>query len=279
MAKIILPLILMLTLCSSVYSQGKFAPTDEYLEYNVSWNFVNLGKIRVWTNANADFIKSRVAIDSDPLIFFANVHFIFESEFRDDSLLNDPFTAYETRGGDSIATVFRSVKGKIQAVRKDLKTNRILERVETPVSTPYYNGITAFFLTRRFAGRNEDLSEPFLFSSKSDNRENDTPSFKIQIERVDLHFTGKKTHVEVSSLDSEVNALEFSGYVHFVSKEIVGVSGEFTGWYSDDQARVPLKSTFNTFLGDVTLKLVKWKKENWNPPVVNVNRHPNTKEY
>jgi len=45
-----------------------------------------------------------------------------------------------------------------------------------------------------------------------------------------------------------------------------GLSGKFEGWFSDDDAHIPIKAKMNVYVGSVVIELVKWKRGSWNPP-------------
>ncbi|MBK9333544.1 MAG: hypothetical protein IPM96_14365 [Ignavibacteria bacterium] len=48
-----------------------------------------------------------------------------------------------------------------------------------------------------------------------------------------------------------------------IEYKLFGLSGEFAGWFSDDEARVPLKSQMNVIIGSVTLELNSYKRSGW----------------
>jgi hypothetical protein len=47
---------------------------------------------------------------------------------------------------------------------------------------------------------------------------------------------------------------------------VFGMTGEFTGWFSDDEAAVPIKGELKVLLGTVTVELIGWKRSGWSPP-------------
>ena len=44
------------------------------------------------------------------------------------------------------------------------------------------------------------------------------------------------------------------------------LKGSFEGWFSDDEARIPIVSKMNVYVGNVVIELVKWKRPGWVPP-------------
>jgi hypothetical protein len=47
---------------------------------------------------------------------------------------------------------------------------------------------------------------------------------------------------------------------------IYGLEGNFEGWFSDDDARIPLKAKMKVLVGKVDITLVRGKRANWTPP-------------
>jgi hypothetical protein len=246
---IILILSLEVTLC-----QVKFEPEDEYLEYNAYWSFINLGKIRVWTKVNGDTVEAKVQLDSNPILFFISVHYTFESLFHIDSLLSARFLIYEEKDGRPVVTIFEKDGDRIRAEQRDVRTWDMIEYIEKYVGRDYYNGIAMFFLTRKLLKSRQKFTLPFLI--------------ELDVKDVEIDFTGKEARIEISSVNSYVKVVELNGFIPFIAKDIAGVTGEFTAWYSDDSARIPLKALFKTFLGNVRLELVRWRRDGWSPPVV-----------
>jgi hypothetical protein len=41
---------------------------------------------------------------------------------------------------------------------------------------------------------------------------------------------------------------------------------DFEGWFSDDDARIPIRAKMKVIIGKVDIQLVRWKRANWSPP-------------
>jgi hypothetical protein len=241
-------LILYIT-AKAIPADNYFKPEDEYLEYNAFWGFINLGSIKVWTNAKGDYIKSRFQLDSSPWLFFINVHYEFESEFSIDSLLDARFLIYETMHGEKVVTIFEKKHDKIIATQKKLQTGEIIKVIEKDTRN-FYNGITAFYLTRKLLGTNQKLTIPILI--------------QLDVKDVELNFHPENS--TINFFNSSVKTKKISGFIPFVTEDIAGLTGDFYAYYSDDSARIPIKAYFKTFLGNVRVELVKWNRGKWQPP-------------
>ncbi|MEE9186630.1 MAG: DUF3108 domain-containing protein, partial [Bacteroidota bacterium] len=73
--------------------------------------------------------------------------------------------------------------------------------------------------------------------------------------------------LKIDAYEDPVRAREVTGVANWVGESFGGLSGEFRGWFSDDEASVPLRAHFKIFLGNVVLKLEEWHRPGWNPPV------------
>ncbi len=241
-----------------------FRFSSEYLEYDVYWKFLNLGKIRVLTRIEGDSVYSWIQVKSNPYIFFVNVDYAFESKFHKDVLFDATLSVYETKNGVPLKTIFERDREYLVARQVDVRNGELRGEKSIVYPDRYYHGITAFFAARKLCGTGVMVYLPILFATEE---KVEFPPFVVRVEKVKFDFSVQREDVRINSFDSEVRTIKFSGYAPFVSKELAGISGEFTGWLSDDWARVPIKATFNTFLGVVRLELSKWEKNGWTPPL------------
>lgn len=84
--------------------------------------------------------------------------------------------------------------------------------------------------------------------------------------KTDLQFDGEVEEVEVDACDQPVRTRKFTGFAHWSGGTSVGLTGEFTGWLSDDDASVPMRAEMRTLLGSITLELEQWARDGWVPP-------------
>ncbi len=229
-------------------SRGGFKVENEYLEYHAFWGFINLGSIKIWTETDGEYVKSRFQLDSNPWLFFISVHWGFESEFKIDSLLDARFLIYETKKGRKVVTIFERIGDKIVATQKDLETGEVIEVVEKETRS-FYNGITAFYLTRKLSGTNQKLTLPILI--------------QLDVKDVEVNFHDENSNLKF--LGSLIRTKKISGFIPFVAEDIAGVTGDFVAYYSDDSARIPIRAYFKTSVGSVKVELVKWLRNNWHP--------------
>ena len=58
--------------------------------------------------------------------------------------------------------------------------------------------------------------------------------------------------------------MRLDGSTDFIS--VFGLTGYFEGWFSNDEASIPIVAKMKVIIGNVTLKLKSWKRAGWNPP-------------
>ena len=67
-------------------------------------------------------------------------------------------------------------------------------------------------------------------------------------------FTGKKSKVKIKGLKPEIQeVVEIKGFLP--TKGVVGLSGDYRGWFTADERAIPLKAHLNIFLGKIVINL------------------------
>ena len=76
-------------------------------------------------------------------------------------------------------------------------------------------------------------------------------------------FTDKTTDKEIDSITYPIDVIEFEGEADWVG--IFGLTGGFRGWFSNDEARVPIVAKMKVIIGSVKVTLQSWKRSGWRP--------------
>lgn len=91
------------------------------------------------------------------------------------------------------------------------------------------------------------------------------PTFiKEQKEITIINFYNEVQDVSIDAVDYDISCYKLDGEAKFVS--IFGLTGFFEGWFSADEASIPIVAKMNVIIGNITLELINWKREGWNPP-------------
>lgn len=232
----------------TVYAEG------EELVYEVSWTIFKLGTIRIKTLG--DF-KAITHIDSYTGLPFVDLHSVHYTEM--DSTLY-------TRGGYALDKDGKDWKGLRYTA--DLSGRCVaVEQLyhKDPASPPYkreprdtirlksgsfVDGLAIGYLPRLFIHSVRTLNVQTILKGN--------PGITT------FFFTNKRTTVDIGALDNPVRVVEVEGSTNAVG--VYGMTGDFTGWFSDDEAAVPVKGKLKVVLGSVTVELVQWDRKGWKPP-------------
>ncbi len=235
---------------------GGFVFTEnEELVYNVRYAFFNLGQIRITTYGTSTLDGrpvsfARALIDSYRGIPFVDLHAVFES-FIDHAMYSRRFMGKIKQDGtwDFSRYRFESDRNRI-IVEMGRQDTVISQRETVAVSGPCQDGLSLFFLARDGLFGTSTVHAPTMIKEKRSN--------------TTIDFTGKRTSVEIDAFDYPIDVVEFDGSMDFVG--VFGLTGDFEGWFSSDQARVPIKAKMKVLIGSVTVELMDYKRPGWVPP-------------
>lgn len=231
----------------------------ERLQYKVSWLVFRLGTITVTTErlperSARDQYRVVVRVDSNPALFFVSVHSEFESILSTSPVRPSSFTAREVDGSDTVITHYlmnyslrqvHMVQWRTPG-RRDY-TEEILDSVDI-----FYEGSSLFFLARSLLHSGRTVSVPTLV--------------EFDLFQTDITFTNSISRVSMEALDGDLETKELYGFAHFVESSLAGLSGEFRGWFSNDEAAIPLVANLTLSLGSADIELESWSRGTWSPP-------------
>ncbi|HES59453.1 MAG TPA: DUF3108 domain-containing protein, partial [Caldithrix sp.] len=222
----------------------KWYPGEELI-YNVSWTYIHLGKLKVQVFENkSNEIEGkyycRLFVDSNPLLFFVNMHSMFESYVSEDF---KPYLhqAYENVDGVNYFTQHyfnyadSTIKLKMTSVKDSLK---VIERIY-PLVDKYYDAISLVYLTRAMIDRvQSDTLKSF---------------FGEDIGDVAISYHGVQDEI-FSDYKEQYDAMYFVDGT-FLMKGVAGLTGPYKGWFVGSERRIPAKAELKVFLGNVIVEL------------------------
>jgi hypothetical protein len=229
----------------------------EELVYNVRYGFIDLGQIRITTGKTAreagrTVYRGDAVIQSYQGVPFVDLHAIYASNF--DSLGFSHHFLGKSREDEAWSFseyFFHNDQRKV--VMETGSKDSVVERRDTlSLETGYHDGLSLFFFAREKLYAGKKLSIPTLVKEEKG--------------KTLIDFRVEKGIVESDFIDYPVDVIGFYGTAEFVG--IFGLTGDFEGWFSNDEARVPVKANMKVIIGSVTIELVSWKREGWNPPKV-----------
>lgn len=230
----------------------------EELVYRVRWGPITLGWITVRLHGLAAFEGSPVyyastEIRSAPAVSaLVDINGVYHSYFeRVGSLLRSRyFWAQERDTGDSLLSEYRFDYARRRATTWRRSARNGSETRTFPLGERGQDGISTFFFTRFIVGSEARYEEPTWVSYR----------FGV----TEMEPQPERCAVRIPAAPYPVAAWRLEGIAHF--EGLLGFKGPYEGWFSADEARVPLRARLSVIVGHVTVELIRWKRGSWNPP-------------
>jgi hypothetical protein len=176
----------------------------------------------------------------------------------DSSLFSKGASHYENRDGNG----FKQVYHFDPSTRNHVTGTTILNDVHSPPLTPqkfdtlqlpfdrFQDGTSILYYARAHVRDQLGVRVPTLVRGK--------------VGYTNFYFPAERTTEEIDAVNYPISVLEFEGFAEF--EGIFGLTGDFTGWFSDDDAAIPIKAKMKVILGSITIELKEWKRAGWSPP-------------
>ena len=238
------------------FISNKNLQVGEELSYVVKYAFFVLGQVTLKvTNKKSvhdQTIYSTVAyIDSYDNIPFVNIHQIYKSEVTDryysaffEGIVKnddyDTFTKY----------YFNYDSSKIHIQKGKVYPRQIWTDSTTGIKKEFQDGLSIFYYARMNSGQNKSEEIPGFVNEK-----------KVVTK---INFYNDVEDISIDAIDYPVACVKVDGQLDFVS--IYGLTGYYEGWFTDDDAAVPLIAKMKVMVGNITLELKEWKRKGWKPP-------------
>jgi hypothetical protein len=78
-----------------------------------------------------------------------------------------------------------------------------------------------------------------------------------------INFTKKTEEIDVPAFDKEINALVAEGVANTGPGAPLGASGNFTAYFTNDEAAIPVRIDMKIAVGSISLILEKIKRPGW----------------
>lgn len=269
-------IIIIISAANILYSQSKILQVGEELVYTVSFGFIKLGEVKFNLNNsyyenNKKYFTAKAEMKSYEGIPFLAVRYIFESIMREEKgkVVSEKFHSSEFKDDNSGERVILRTDyefdyfsnkdtGYIKVKRyRDNGRDKIMEVDKTETferGIDFQDGLSIVYLARINSYKKERSQKVNIYI-------NEKQSY------IAYSFNYNRDAVSIDLFDYDMAAIKIDGKADFIG--VLGLTGEFEGWLSDDDARVPLKARFNIILGSVTLELTSYKKTGWKPPKFN----------
>jgi hypothetical protein len=251
----LLLIVLACVAAASMRAQGLIYPGEE-LTYRVSYMGITLGSIKTlvepWTTLNGKkSAKVKVFIESSPNIPFVSLNSVYESWMDESATFSYKFNA-NTRIDDNTwefdQYLFDYDEGVITAEK--YRNRQKVKTLEFRSKKRFNDGSSILFAARRLVTSKKTYRIPSLIMD-------DTVSTVC-------NFLARPENIKLDAAGYSVKCLYFNGEANWTG--IYGLTGRFEGWFSDDEARIPIRAYMKVYVGSVTLELQSWKRGTWQPP-------------
>jgi hypothetical protein len=229
----------------------------EELTYKVKWAFIRLGTVKVQV-CDTLFINNtfvyhvKLFIDSNPLLFFIDMHNVYESYISKDFRLQRFVSEEKIDGITYLAEYkFNYADSLIHTTMTDMENSDITIKRIDPLNEVLLDGTSMIFYARANS-----------IHSRIDTL---TSFFAAKRGKITINFSHKKNKVNIDAMQTPLKSYYVDGIVRM--KGIAGLTGPYKGWFAADSQRPPLKAELKVFIGSVKVQLEKWV--GWEPRVVN----------
>lgn len=240
---------------SVLQDTGMFVVGEELI-YNVSYAFLDIGQIRIKvlekvSSKGHNHYRTIAYLDSYSGIPFVDLHTIYESHV-DRGVFSRLFRSRVKDETRWYATLYEfDYSGQKMYVRKGWWGSNVVDlRDSLRVDTLYQDGLSLYYCARQHLRSNRRAVIPTIIQEE-----------KV---RTIIDFINKQTSTVIDAVKYPIDVIEFEGNAEFVG--VFGMTGAFQGWFSNDDARVPILAKMKVIIGNVRIELMKWNRPGWNPP-------------
>jgi hypothetical protein len=240
--------------------QSRMLEVGEELEYKVSYSFFTIGTIRTKVLAKEEregrtIYKTSAIIDSNPgLDWLVTLHIRFYSEM-DGKVFSYHWIEDDSTKKETNYKIFRfdysNKRSYLEAGKLLASGQRKPETTDTiAIDGSCQDGLSLFYYAREHVHEKKQDVVPTLIEKKQ--------------ERTLINFMNQRTDADIDAVDYPVDVIAFDGKADYVG--IFGLTGGFRGWFSNDEASIPILARMNVILGSIKIQLVKWNRQGWQPP-------------
>jgi len=226
----------------------------EKLVYRVRYGFISLGEITVTVNGAVETENGRLYhADADIASYsgvpFVSLHHIYSSDMTSD-FYSIWFEALERNKDSWDVTRFNFDYDMMNVEVEEGARGNVMATDTLDIEGYLQDGLSLFYFARGFIRSEVDMTIPTLINKDAVT--------------TDFVFNGKRDGKKSKVTDYPVDVIELRGNANFSG--IFGLSGAFRGWFTNDDAAVPIEAKLRVLIGNVTIELIEWDRPGWTPP-------------
>jgi hypothetical protein len=231
----------------------------EELRYVVRWKFLRLGTISVRTlpdssDPTGEKVRVVMLVESNPAIPFVRIREYNESVV--DTGSGQSFRYLGIHGSSeerrAVRHSYDSAMHRVTATLTDEQTGVLLQQNILENVDWYVEGTSLFFYARLASRSGKACDVPTIVQGA--------------IHHTRLQYDRQSEDITIDAWDQAIPARRIQGTADWTGGTSAGLSGEFSGWISDDVAAIPLRAELQIILGTIEVELEHWQRVGWNPP-------------
>ncbi|MGE5313417.1 MAG: DUF3108 domain-containing protein [Acidobacteriota bacterium] len=235
---------------------GAFVKGEELL-YEVSYSMFDLGTVKAviidsYQRNGKTCYKAKAYIDSYSGVPFVSLHAVFFTDMLPTAFSNY-FSAYDTKKPEEMKYVKYSFdyQKKLATYERGISPQGTITKSGTaPVNNGIVDGLSLFYYARVNVHQRKEVNVPTFVDEAEVNTYFD--------------FKNEKEAKEIDAVKYPVQTVHFEGHSDYVG--FFGMTGGFEGYFSDDEAAVPIVAKMKVVIGSVHIELIKWNRPGWTPP-------------
>lgn len=212
----------------------------EILRFKVKWGFIRVGTVE---------ISQRIIEPSYPPWYLVQMR-ASSTEFKvvlhASSPTNSRFVLEKGKEKQT-RTVYWYDSQQNLILMENWENGNLLRRTSHSYEDAYYDVLGLIMMMRCLLDSGGTVTLPTIVDSG--------------LKDTDLNFTDVVKKIKVSAFERPVKARQVEGMAKW--KAWAGLSGPFEGWFSDDEAAIPLKIRLRVSLGTITLELEQVHRPEW----------------
>lgn len=229
----------------------------EELQYKVSYSIFTIGSVKFQVLDTAvrngvKVIKARAIIESAGGLPFVNVHELFYSEMGQD-LYSQFFSGHNTTKLEAMPMVkyFFDYKNNKVTYQYGIDPNTVVTGTkDEQIFEPQLDGLSLFYYARKNFRQVKQYPVAVCVGEKS---------FTTH-----FNFMNKIGSKEIDAVKYSIETIEFDGNSEFTG--VFGLTGYFKGYFSNDEAGIPIVAEMKVIIGSVCMELIQWNRPGWVPP-------------
>lgn len=228
----------------------------EELTYVVRYTFIPIGEIKLkilrkYIKDGRTVYETRANIDSYEGLPFVDLHSIYTSHVTD-KFYSEYFFALDKHsyGWTFTKYNFDYKNGYIVAKRGFRDGWEVHFHDTININQPVQDGLSIYYYARGNA-RQEKSNDILTF-------------FRENLTTTRINFYKNTYPVKIDAVDYEIDCVRLDGTLGYTG--IFGLTGNYEGYFTNDEACIPIKASLKVIIGNINVELKSWKRDGWKPP-------------